>query len=1009
MPSASDTAYPRLKANPSDKELAEIYTSTENELAFAHKRTHQPVPRIGLLLLLKTFQRLGYFVLYTEIPAVVVNHIAHCAGFPEISQSPELLHAYDLGTARDRHMALVREYLGVTAYGKEARTLIIHTCLDAARTREDLVDIINIAIEELIRQRYELPAFSTLLRIARTTRYSQNRAYQERVFVALDADARDRLQSLLRREEGQARSAWDRIKREPRRATVPQLKECLEHLRWLQQLNGAAAAFADIPEVKIRQFAAEARSLDLASLADMPERKRFTLVAALILKQMARALDDVTDLFLRQVKRMHNKAEDALALYRTAQTERTDALIACLRDIMLAYTQEGTRDQRLAAVESLLERDADHLLAQCNAHSAVAMNSHLAFLPEFYSGRRSALFDFVQNVTLVSTSQDQVLSEVIAFLLAHRQARAEQIKIASGPVRPDDPANPTSRLDLSFVPDKWWPLVTGNRDRAAPVTQVHRRYLELCVFSETMQALKSGDLCIPGSDEFSDYRKELVSQEQYDKGVALYGEQAGIPVEGAAFVARLRQQLEGAARSADEGFPENEYLRIENGEPVLKRLQRKPDPPGRPRLEELLARHMSEVGILDALSDTEHWLHWTQFFGPLSGHDAKLEHPRQRYLLTTFCYGCDLGPTQTARSVKGLDRRQVSFVNQRHITEENLNQAITAVVNAYAQWPLQKVWGSGKSASADGTQWQMSAENLMAEYHIRYGGYGGIGYYLIADSYMALYSRFSTCGAWEGHYILDFIEENTSEVQPDTVHADTQGQSTAIFGLAYLLGIQLMPRIRHWKNLNLCRPSGQHRYRHIDALFSEQVDWELIRTMLPDMLRVALSIKAGTILPSTILRRLATYSRKNKLYFAFRELGRVVRTIFLLGYISSIELRHIIQAATNKSEAFNKFVQWVSFGGAGILAQSTRDEQRKFIKYNHLVANLLAFHTLVGMTRALHQIQQAGHAIDLEALATFSPYGTEHFNRFGSYALNPNRLPEPLEQYRALRFSPLAD
>jgi TnpA family transposase len=82
-------------------------------------------------------------------------------------------------------------------------------------------------------------------------------------------------------------------------------------------------------------------------------------------------------------------------------------------------------------------------------------------------------------------------------------------------------------------------------------------------------------------------------------------------------------------------------------------------------------------------------------------------------------------------------------------------------------------------------------------------------------------------------------------------------------------------------------------------------------------------------MPSTILRPLATYSRKNKLYFAFRELGRVVRTIFLLQYISDLELRQMIQAATNKSEAFNKFVQWVCFGGEGVIAENVRDEQRK--------------------------------------------------------------------------------
>ena len=1004
MPSASDTAYPLLKADPSDQELAALYTPTESELAFVCKHTNQPVQRVGLLLLLKTFQRLGYFASLADIPAPVVRHVARCAGFPE---APSLLPAHDRGTARDRHRMLVREFLGVLADGKAARRLIIQTCFHAARTREDLPDIMNVAIEELIRQRYELPAFSTLLRLARSARHAQNRACQGRVYEALDVPARQRLQALLHRQEGDARSAWDRIKREPRRATVPQFRAALENLHWLQQHNGAAGAFADIPAVKIRQFAAEARSLDMASLSDMPERKRFTLMAALILKHVARTLDDVTDIFLRQIKRMHHRAQEALTRYRTAQADHIDALIARLRDITLAYTHEGPREQRLAAVEALLEPDAPQLLAQCNAHTAIALNSHLLFLPEFYSGRRSVLFAFLQGVQLLATTQDQALLEAIAFLRAHREARADHLKIALGPANPQEPAGSPRYLDLSFIPEKWWPLVTGNHERDIPVTQVHRRYFELCVFSETMLALKSGDLCITGSEQFSDYRQELVSEQEYQQGIALYGEQAGIPVEEQAFVARLRQQLETAAGNADEGFPENEYLRLENGEPVLKRLQRLPDPPGRQALEQLLAGHMQEVGILDALSDTEHWLNWTRFFGPLSGHDAKLDNPRHRYLFTTFCYGCDLGPTQTARSVKGLDRRQVSFVNQRHITEESLNQAIAAVVNAYAQWPLQKVWGSGKSASADGTKWEMNATSLMAEHHVRYGGYGGIGYYLIADSYIALYSRFSTCGAWEGHYILDFIEENTSQVQPDTVHADTQGQSTAIFGLAYLLGIQLMPRIRHWKDLTLFRPSSQHRYTHIDMLFREQVDWGLIRTLLPDMLRVALSVRAGKIMPSTILRRLATYSRKNKLYFAFRELGRVVRTIFLLQYVSSVQMRHVIQAATNKSEAFNKYVDWVSFGGAGLLSQGTRDEQRKFIKYNHLVANLLAFHTLVNMTQALGQIQQAGHAIDLAALATFSPYGTEQYNRFGHYALNPDRLPEPLERYLALPIAAL--
>jgi len=81
-------------------------------------------------------------------------------------------------------------------------------------------------------------------------------------------------------------------------------------------------------------------------------------------------------------------------------------------------------------------------------------------------------------------------------------------------------------------------------------------------------------------------------------------------------------------------------------------------------LERLLKEHMAPVGILDALADTEHWLGWSRHFGPISGFETKLDKPRERYLATTFCYGCGLGPTQAARSLKGLDRRHVAFVRE---------------------------------------------------------------------------------------------------------------------------------------------------------------------------------------------------------------------------------------------------------------------------------------------------------------------------------------------------------
>lgn len=994
MPVIADTAYPRLPTQPGPTEL-EAFTPVAAEIAFARQRTRQPGPRLALLVLLKTFQHLGRVVWLADVPAAITTHIAAAAGMA--NAIPELA-GYDDTTYRVRLAMLVRGYIGVSGYDRAARGLAARACIEAARTRDDLADIVNAGIEELLRCRRELPAFGTLLRLAGSARTLVNRGYHRRVAAALTSEARARLAALLVVPAGATRSGWDQVKADSPRPSPQRMREHLAHLTWLRKQAVAVETFAGVPDRKLRQFAAEARSLGAADMGRLMESKRLALMAALLRGQVARALDDAAEMFVRLTTRMHNRAKEALEAHRTRHAAETDALVALLRETVLAcQDQGGERDARLAAVEGLLLPDADAILAKCEAHAAFAGNNYLPLLTRQYGGQRAAFLRFLAHAAPVSTSQDRGVEQALAFLLAHRTDRRAKLSLIVEAAQADATIGRRT-LDLCWVGDKWWPLLTGRPARDPPPAEVDRRYFEICLFTQVVNELKSGDLCIPGSEEYGDYRDQLVSWEEYNRDVAGYAEQAGVPIDPAAFVAALKARLTRTADATDSAFPENEHVEIVDGEPVVKRLRAREAADGTALLERLLKSRMVPVGVLEALADTEHWLGWTRHFGPMSGFEAKLDRPRERYLATAFCYGCGLGPSQAARSLKGLDRRHMAFVNQRHVTEAALDEAITSVINAYAQVGLLRHWGSGESASADGMKWDVHPESLKSSYHIRYGGYGGIGYYLVSDTYIALFSRFLACGAYEGHAILDFVAESRSLLQPSTVHSDTHGQSAPIFGLAYLLGIELMPRIRSWQDLHLFRPEADAHYQHIADLFTATIDWPLIEAHVPDMLRVALSIRAGRLLPSAILRRLATYSRKNRLYFAFRELGRAIRTDFLLRYLGSVDLRRAIGAATNKSELFNRYAQWVAFGSSGLATAAERDEQRKMVKYNHLVANLLIFHTVVGMTRALDSLAADGHgaAITPEALAGTSPYLNEHLNRFGSYELDLSKPPAPL-------------
>ena len=243
---------------------------------------------------------------------------------------------------------------------------------------------------------------------------------------------------------------------------------------------------------------------------------------------------------------------------------------------------------------------------------------------------------------------------------------------------------------------------------------------------------------------------------------------------------------------------------------------------------------------------------------------------------------------------------------------------------------------------------------------------------------------------------MDVLEQNQSSIQPSIIHSDTQGQNEAIFGLAFLRGIELMPRIRNWQELILYRPAPSSTYAHIDSIFSDKaIDWELIRTHVPDLLRIALSIKEGRIVPSTILRTISAGS--SSLARANRELGRVRRTGLLLRIMAEAELRATIQKETNKSEQFNRFLKWLGFGSAGVIRENDRAAQQKALKYNLLIANAMIFYNTVMLSKNLRTLIKSGYYIDPACVAVLSPYATKHLERFGKYTLNLEQLPEPVD------------
>jgi TnpA family transposase len=137
---------------------------------------------------------------------------------------------------------------------------------------------------------------------------------------------------------------------------------------------------------------------------------------------------------------------------------------------------------------------------------------------------------------------------------------------------------------------------------------------------------------------------------------------------------------------------------------------------------------------------------------------------------------------------------------------DKLDAAHRDIIDAYTRFELPRCWGSGKTASFDGRLFELSDQNLLADFHFRYRLKGAVAFQVVSDTYIALFNHFIPPGVWEATHIIEALMKNASKIQPDTVFADTQGQSTPVFAFTHLLGIKLMPRIRNWKDLKFFRP-----------------------------------------------------------------------------------------------------------------------------------------------------------------------------------------------------------
>ena len=164
---------------------------------------------------------------------------------------------------------------------------------------------------------------------------------------------------------------------------------------------------------------------------------------------------------------------------------------------------------------------------------------------------------------------------------------------------------------------------------------------------------------------------------------------------------------------------------------------------------------------------------------------------------------------------------------------------------------------------------------------------------------------------------------------------------------------------------------------------------KLITAQWEEVLRLAASIRHGTVTASLIIRKLASYPRQNSLHAALREVGRIERTLFMLEWMQDPELRKRVQVGLNKGEARNALARAVFFNRQGELRDRTFENQRHRASGLNLVVLAIILWNTIYLERAINALRQHGIVFPDALLTHVSPIGWEHINLTGGLHLAP--------------------
>ncbi len=910
----------------------------------------------------------------SDLPPAAVGHLAAQLGI-----GADALEAYDwAGRTGRRQRRLILDYLAVADFDDSVEARFRCWLGDEVLPREPSPAVLEGEVGSwFARERITRPGAWRLDRILRSARAAHDDVVLQRVADRLDTGARERLDALLT-DDGEG-TAFAQLAADPGRIGLESLLAEIGKLERLRALALPPGLLRGLHPDLVRRFRRRAGVETAWELRRHPDRIRLPLLAFWCAPREAEVVDGLVELLIGITHRITVKAErrvlkelmeeavevrgKAGILFRVAE-----AAVGCpegvVREVIFPAAGQGT-------LEALV-REA------CMLGTPQARRVHTAVRASYGSYYRRmmprllAALDFRSN-----NGTHRPLLEALATIRraegeGRQYFRADEITV-EGVIRP-----------------KWRDIVI--EDVPGGGRRVNRINYEICVLQTLRERLRCKEVWVAGANRFRNPDEDLPA-DFAERRAACY-ERLGLPAEPQAFTDALRTEMGEALTRLDRGMPCNPGVRLDprRQHPILvSPLEPQPELPNLEHLKAELARRWPMTGLLDILKETDLRVGFTATFTTAAAREAtNRDEVRRRLLLCLYGLGTNAGLKRLAVGRHGFSYKELLHTRRRYIDAEALRDATRRVVNATLAARQPQIWGEGTTACAsDSKHFSAFDQNLMTEWHARYGGRGVLIYWHVERGSVCIHSRLRRCSSSEVAAMIEGVLRHDTEMEVEQQYVDSHGQSEVAFAFCRLLGFQLLPRLKAIaaQRLYLPEPGGASAYPNLAPVLVRPIDWDLIAQQYDEMVHYATAMVERMADPETILRRFTRGNVQHPTYRGFAELGKAAKTVFLCRYLGEAALRREIHEGLNVVETWNSANDFIFFGKGGEVASNRLEDQEISVHALHLLQSCLVYVNTLMLQRVLAEPAWMERMMpaDLRAL---TPLVWGHVSPYGAFDLD---------------------